>query len=156
VDGDATRITQIFVNLLSNAVKFTPSGGHIRLSAEKVGTEAVLRVCDDGIGIRAEALPGVYEMFSQLAPILERRHGGLGIGLALVRGLVELHGGTVDASSAGMGKGSEFTVRLPLIAALAEQSVPEAEPSIPVPGAHPRKRVLVVDDNEDTARSLHH
>jgi len=112
-----------------------------------------VRVSDDGIGIRAESLPRLYEMFSQVSPLLERAHSGLGIGLALVRGLVELHGGTVEARSAGLGKGSEFTVRLPLAQPPAQPVTPSAAPG--APGlAQPRKRVLVVDDNRDTARSL--
>jgi CheY-like chemotaxis protein len=152
IDGDLVRLTQIFTNLLSNAIKYTPPGGRVRVSAERLGLEAVVRVSDDGNGIAPEHLPHLFEMFYRTEGILERTQGGLGIGLALVRHLVELHGGTVDARSDGPGRGSEFTVRLPLT----------AEPVVVAPGgdgdgALPHlagRRVLVVDDNEDAAASL--
>jgi PAS domain S-box-containing protein len=112
--GDPTRITQVVLNLLNNAAKFTPHGGHIALGAERVGAEAHIYVRDSGIGIAAEHLSRIFEMFSQVTPPIERAAEGLGIGLALARGLLELHGGSIQASSAGRGKGSEFIVRLPL------------------------------------------
>jgi PAS domain S-box-containing protein len=120
LEGDRVRLTQIIVNLLNNAAKYTPAGGIIRLECEREDDEAVVRVIDSGIGIAAEQLSTVFEMFSQLEPALERAHGGLGIGLALVRGLVLLHGGSISAHSDGPGTGSTFTVRLPLAAEVVE------------------------------------
>ncbi|WP_338763947.1 ATP-binding protein [Massilia sp. METH4] len=148
VDGDATRLAQVVLNLLTNAAKYTPEGGEIELHLACTPGEAEIRVRDNGIGIQAEALPTVFDMFSQLEPALERSRGGLGIGLALVRGIVELHGGTVAAASEGPGRGSEFTVRLPLAASAA---CPASETVEPVPAV---SRVLVVDDNEDAADML--
>jgi two-component system, sensor histidine kinase and response regulator len=117
-EADATRITQVFVNLLNNASKFTPAGGAIHVRAEREDTFARFSVRDSGIGIAPEHLERIFGIFSQVTPALERSQGGLGIGLALVRGLVEMHGGSVHACSAGEGQGAEFVVRLPL--ALAE------------------------------------
>jgi signal transduction histidine kinase len=114
LQADRVRLTQVLVNLLNNAAKYTPAGGLIRLECELQGGGAVIRVIDSGIGIAADKLATVFDMFSQLEPALERAHGGLGIGLALVRGLVRLHGGSVTAHSDGPGTGSTFTVRLPL------------------------------------------
>ena len=114
LQADRVRLTQVLVNLLNNAAKYTPAGGVIRLECEREGNEAVIRIIDSGIGIAANQLATVFEMFSQLEPALERAHGGLGIGLALVRGLVKLHGGSITAHSDGPGTGSTFTVRLPL------------------------------------------
>ena len=152
LDADLTRLTQIFTNLLNNAVKYTKAGGHIRLAAERQGDEAVVSIRDTGIGISAEHLPHLFEMFSQVAPALERSTGGLGIGLALVRGLVELHGGSVEAHSAGLGQGSELVVRLPVAAAPAPApSQPGAEPRSPS-GA--RRRILIADDNLDSVEVL--
>jgi PAS domain S-box-containing protein len=116
VDGDATRLSQVVVNLLNNAIKYTPDGGIIELRLYGRTGFAELKVRDSGIGIPASDLEGVFNMFSQLEPALDRAKGGLGIGLALVRGIVELHGGAIQAASAGPGLGSEFTVRLPLLA----------------------------------------
>jgi signal transduction histidine kinase len=113
VEGDQARLVQVVVNLLNNAVKYTPEGGHVRVEAEREGGEAVLRVSDDGEGIRADMLERIFELGEQLGVGADRSHGGLGIGLTLVRRLVELHGGTVRAASDGPGKGSTFTVRLP-------------------------------------------
>jgi signal transduction histidine kinase len=150
LQADPMRLTQVLVNLLGNAVKYTPQGGHIALSARREGGEVVIDVADNGIGIAAEHLARVFEMFSQLEPALERAHGGLGIGLALVRGLVALHGGTISAASPGLGLGSVFSVRLPLL-----ESEPVAdEPEIALPGAGTARRVLVVDDNRDAAHSM--
>jgi len=152
LDADLTRLTQIFTNLLNNAVKYTEAGGHIRLAAERQGGEAVVSIHDSGIGISAEHLPHLFEMFSQVAPALERSTGGLGIGLALVRGLVELHGGSVAAHSAGLGQGSELVVRLPVAVAPAPApSQPGAEPRSPS-GA--RRRILIADDNPDSVEVL--
>jgi CheY-like chemotaxis protein/nitrogen-specific signal transduction histidine kinase len=152
VDADATRLTQVFVNLLTNAVKYTPRGGHIVLRGQRQGGEAVVSVRDNGIGIPAESLATIFEMFSQLTPALERSQGGLGIGLALVRGLVALQGGSIAASSAGTGMGSEFTVRLPLAAESAATIA--AAPNVPQPADMERCRILVVDDNVDAADSM--
>ena len=140
-------------NLLNNAAKYTPEGGHIQVLAERDGDEAVITVQDSGIGLTQEMLPRVFEMFAQVDRSMERAQGGLGIGLALVKRLVEMHGGTVSATSDGPDRGCRFVVRLPLIR---------------VPAPLPRKddghelaaeeteglRVLVVDDNVDSAESL--
>ena len=152
IEADATRITQIFVNLLHNAAKFTPQSGRIALTAARQGDWAAVTVRDNGVGIPAEHVPRLFDSFSQVTPALERSTGGLGIGLALVRGLVDLHGGRVEARSAGPGLGSEFTVHLPLVHALAAAArrAPDDNPVL----AAQRKRVLVVDDNTDTAESL--
>ena len=151
IDADSTRIVQIISNLLTNAAKYTPEGGTICLSIFQEGEEAVLSVLDSGIGIPPEHLSNIFTMFSQLTPALERSQGGLGIGLALVRGLVELHGGTVIALSEGDGKGSEFIVRLPI-----SHSSIDIEPIIKNPDIVEvnELRILVVDDNVDAAESL--
>jgi len=155
LDADPTRLTQILTNLLNNAAKYTPDGGHIWFSARCEDGAAVLTVRDSGIGIAADNLVNVFTMFAQLEPALERAQGGLGIGLALVKGLVELHGGTIRADSGGVGQGSEFTVRLPL-PALPAVSVAAAQPSAPasVASAATRHAILVVDDNRDAADML--
>ncbi|HEU5294491.1 MAG TPA: ATP-binding protein [Burkholderiaceae bacterium] len=153
-EADPTRIAQVVVNLLNNAIKFTARGGQIWLTAERQGDMAAISVGDTGSGIDPEHLETVFEMFSQPAPALYRTESGLGIGLAIVRGLVELHGGSVHARSAGLDKGSEFVVQLPLqpAPAAAAASAPAAAPAEEQPGA--RKRVLVVDDNRDVATTL--
>ncbi len=149
VDGDATRLSQVVLNLLTNAAKYTPDGGLIELSLRCDHALAEIRISDNGIGIPPEALASIFAMFSQLEPALDRAKGGLGIGLALVRGIVELHDGSIAAESDGLGKGSSFTVRLPLS---QETRCPvEAAPA----GAGPAgARILVVDDNEDAAQML--
>jgi len=155
VDADATRLSQVIGNVLGNACKFTDPGGRIALSLERDGAEAVVRVKDSGIGMADDQLPHVFDMFMQIDSSIERSRSGLGLGLTLVKQLVEAHGGTVSAASAGIGSGSEFTLRLPLSdgAALpAEQPAP-AQASAPTSSAQPR-RVLVVDDNHDGAESL--
>jgi PAS domain S-box-containing protein len=153
VDGDPIRLAQVFSNLLNNAAKYTEKGGHIWLTAERQGDEVVVSVRDTGIGIAAEHLPGLFEMFSQVQPALERSQGGLGIGLALVLGLVELHGGRVEARSAGPGRGSEFIVRLPILHALvSDERQPSA--SLERPCAAARCRVLVADDLHDAVETL--
>jgi CheY-like chemotaxis protein/anti-sigma regulatory factor (Ser/Thr protein kinase) len=153
VDGDATRLAQVVINLLTNAAKYTPDGGTIELHLASDAGVAEIRVRDNGIGIPAAALATVFNMFSQLEPALDRAKGGLGIGLALVRGIVELHGGSIHADSAGTGQGSEFTIRLPLSeASPASAGLPAAGPALAAAPA--RARVLVVDDNRDAAETL--
>ena len=120
VCGDLTRLTQVFGNLLSNAAKYTDDGGRIRLALAEDGQHADVFVRDNGIGIDPPQLLHVFDLFAQLAPALERSHGGLGIGLALTKALVELHGGRVEAHSLGTGRGSSFHVRLPLAPAAGE------------------------------------
>jgi PAS domain S-box-containing protein len=152
VVADTTRLAQVVSNLLNNAAKYTPDGGRIELAVRRDGHDAVIAVTDSGIGIPDESLPLVFEMFTQVGRTRERSQGGLGIGLALVRRLVELHGGTVTAHSAGVGLGSTFTVRLPLADAPAA-AAPSTGPRDPAEAA-PVFRVLVVDDNVDAAESL--
>jgi CheY-like chemotaxis protein len=153
LDADRTRLAQVIANLLSNAARYTEKGGRIRLTAGRQGAEAFVSVQDNGIGLAAEHLPHVFEMFSQVAPALDRSQGGLGIGLALVRGLVELHGGKVEASSGGIGKGSEFRVHLPVLGAPLAAAL-EEPPEINGERARGTCRILVVDDHRDAADSL--
>ncbi|PUA29900.1 MAG: hybrid sensor histidine kinase/response regulator [Cellvibrio sp. 79] len=156
IEADSTRIIQIISNLLTNAAKYTPPGGDIYLNLSHNGDEALLSVRDTGIGIPPEQLSNIFTMFSQLKPALERSQGGLGIGLSLVRGLVELHGGSIVAFSEGDGKGSEFIVRLPLSATQNDRTRTIAPKSItPLETTSMNnKRILVVDDNVDAAQSL--
>ena len=156
VNGDRARLAQILANLLHNAAKYTDSGGRISLEAGEAGGEAVFRVQDSGMGIPAEALATIFEVFRQLGHGSDRAPGGLGVGLALVKRLVELHGGTVDARSEGRGKGSEFVVRLPLLAEATKDPRPEAcrvDEVRAVPLRRSR-RILVADDNVDLAASM--
>ena len=150
LNADPTRLAQVIGNLLNNACKFTDKGGRIVLVGERDGDTAVIRVSDNGVGIATEQFPRIFEMFTQIDTSLERSRGGLGIGLTLVKSLVEMHGGTVQASSAGINQGSEFVVRLPLLADVPEQRLPEPVPGEPAQ----RRRILVVDDNRDAATSL--
>ncbi len=157
LDADSTRLAQVLANLLSNAAKYTERGGRIWLtgelaSRERERPEVVVTVKDTGIGIPADHLPRLFQMFSQAAPALERSQGGLGIGLSLVRGLVELHGGSVEARSDGVGRGSEFIVRLPV--AEAPPPGPEQPAAGDTAGGGRKWRVLVVDDNRDAADAL--
>ena len=147
VDADPTRINQVVVNLLTNAAKYTADGGRIALVLGVEDGAAQLTVRDNGIGLPAHALATVFDMFSQLEPALVRSRGGLGIGLSLVKGIVELHGGTIAAASEGEGRGSCFTVRLPLAPAAAVAA--PVETAAPAPA-----RILVVDDNTDAADML--
>ncbi|MFZ6655795.1 ATP-binding protein [Undibacterium sp. TJN19] len=151
VHGDATRLTQIVVNLLTNAAKYTPTGGHVWLTVSLDQGNAVISVRDTGIGIPKESLANVFTMFSQLVPALERSQGGLGIGLALVHGLVQLHGGSVVAFSEGAGKGSEFIVRLPAIQQLPDDHTPQ---QAAIAQADLSRKILVIDDNHDTAETM--
>jgi PAS domain S-box-containing protein len=148
--GDMTRLVQVFANLLNNATRYTPKGGHIEVRAAREGAQVRVSVRDNGIGIPADKLERVFDMFVQMDRSLERRYGGLGIGLTLVKRLVELHGGSVDAVS-DVGQGSEFGVRLPLLAlpAAADAPAPRREAR-----SGTRRRVLVVDDNRDSAETM--
>lgn len=154
VNGDLTRLAQVVGNLLNNAAKYTPHGGRIRLSCEVEGREVVIRVTDDGIGIAAEMLPRVFDLFAQVDRTIHRAQGGLGIGLSLVRQLVAMHGGTIAAESPGIGWGSTFTVRLPLAPAITAASTRTAPPPEPASSSPSHHRVLVVDDNVDGAETL--
>jgi PAS domain S-box-containing protein len=151
VSADFVRLAQVVSNLLNNAAKYTDGGGQISLAAQREGDEAVIRVRDNGIGIEAELLPRIFDMFAQAHDNLNRSKGGLGIGLALARSLVELHGGRIAARSAGAGKGTELTVRLPLLKAKSRPAAGRASQRW-TPAA--RRRVLVVDDNVDAAKTL--
>ncbi|HET7204559.1 MAG TPA: ATP-binding protein [Steroidobacteraceae bacterium] len=151
VHGDLVRLSQVFCNLLNNAARYTPHGGRIEVVAHRSESAIAVTVRDNGIGIPREMLPKVFDMFTQVDRSLERSRGGLGIGLTLVRQLVELHGGCVEAHSAGPGLGSEFVVRLPLLADAGGRMPAGRGPAPTVAGG---RRVLVVDDNEDAAESL--
>ncbi len=152
IDGDLTRLSQVFSNLLANSAKYTEEGGRIFLQAAPGPDHVVVSVRDTGIGIPAEHVGTVFDMFSQIDRSIERSSGGLGIGLALVQGLVKMHGGTVSAQSPGPGQGSTFTVTLPVIAAdVTRVDSPQTDQSLP-PRA--KQRILVVDDNLDSATSM--
>jgi PAS domain S-box-containing protein len=150
IEGDMMRLAQVITNLLNNAAKYTDRGGRILLTARREGSAAVISVRDNGRGISADMLPRVFDLFAQAAPGHDYSRGGLGIGLTLVRNLVDLHGGSVEARSEGAGRGSEFVVRLPL--ELAAGGLAETAPG--TGAALPSRRVLVVDDNRDAADSL--
>ena len=151
LSADPLRLAQVLTNLLSNAAKYTNDGGHVELGAQCDGAQAVITVRDDGIGLAPEAQAQIFEMFSQVAPAIERSEGGLGIGLALSRGLVELHGGSIAVRSAGAGQGSEFTVSLPCL--VAPDAPAPAAASAPERAEAPRS-VLIADDNRDALESL--
>lgn len=151
LDADPIRLAQVFLNLLNNAAKYTTQGGHIHFSAVREENEVVISVRDDGIGIAADMLTRIFEMFTQVDRSLERSQGGLGIGLTLVRQLVAMHGGTIEARSAGPDQGSEFVVRLPLLISPPEPPPKEDEPK---PAVLSERRILVVDDNKDAAGTL--
>jgi signal transduction histidine kinase/DNA-binding response OmpR family regulator len=150
--GDPARLAQVLANLLNNAAKYTPDGGEIWLSAAREGGEIVFRVRDTGTGIPPEMLGKVFDLFTQIDHSLDRAQGGLGIGLTLVRRLVEMHGGAVEARSEGAGRGSEFTVRLPATGRVPTPA--DANDVPPVLSSRVARRVLVVDDNVDAAESL--
>lgn len=151
VDVDATRLSQVTLNLINNAAKYTPAGGRLTIAVSRDNNQAILKVRDNGIGISAEFLPEVFKLFMQGERGLDRSEGGLGIGLTVARRIVEMHGGSIAASSEGPAKGAEFVVRLPAAAAPTVTAPPPkgAEPSRTV-----QHRVLVVDDNRDSADSL--
>jgi PAS domain S-box-containing protein len=150
VEADGVRIEQIVMNLMSNALKFTPRGGAITVTVRRERDEAVLRVADDGAGISAELLPVVFDLFVQGERNLDRRAGGLGVGLSLVRRLVELHGGRVDAASPGPGRGSVFTVRLPVQVG----APPSPAPLVEAPAGARHQRILIVEDSSDNREML--
>lgn len=148
VDGDRTRLEQVLVNLLNNAITYSPPGSPVSVRIDIAGDEAVMRVADEGGGIAAQDLPRVFELFFQSKQAVDRPYGGLGIGLTLVKRLVELHGGRIEAHSAGLGQGATFTVRLPCITA----PVAETPAGHEAPGV--RRRILLVEDNPDTREAL--
>jgi CheY-like chemotaxis protein/two-component sensor histidine kinase len=150
VEGDSVRLAQVFANLLNNAVKYTDRGGRIGVTAREQDASAVVTVTDTGVGIPADALPSVFEMFTQVNTGDGRAQGGLGIGLTLVRSIVELHGGTVIARSEGRGRGSEFEVRLPL----GQEQTAALPAGNGLGRVQQMQRILVVDDNADAADSL--
>jgi len=152
VEADPQRLTQVLVNLLINAAKYTDEGGEIHLSAERLADEVVLKVRDNGIGIPAHMLRRIFEPFMQEQQTEDRVQGGLGIGLALVRKLIDLHGGRVQAFSGGRGAGSEFVIHLPALS--AAPSSPTAPPKIAATPPTAKRRILVVDDNRDAANAL--
>ncbi|MBV8755649.1 MAG: PAS domain-containing protein [Deltaproteobacteria bacterium] len=151
VEGDATRLAQILTNLLTNAARYTPAGGYIDVTARRDGDEVVVRVRDNGIGIDADVLPSVFDIFVQGAQSIARTEGGLGLGLAIVKSLVQMHGGTVTATSDGLGHGAMFEVRLPAAGPTSAEI-----PAVPPPAATESAalRVLVVDDNRDAAELM--
>ena len=151
VDADPTRLHQVILNLLTNAAKYTPRGGRIAIEVEREGHEVVLRVRDNGIGIAPTFLPNVFDLFTQGDRSLDRTASGLGIGLTIVKRMVEMHGGSVEAHSAGLGQGSEFVIRLPLASAGAAKKRAASERRPVTSGG---RRVLIVDDNRDFATSL--
>ncbi|HTT04644.1 MAG TPA: ATP-binding protein [Steroidobacteraceae bacterium] len=153
LDADKLRLSQVVSNLLTNAAKYTDPGGHIELSARVQDQMLRLAVKDNGIGLAPDALQSIFTMFSQVKDSLNRTEGGLGIGLALIKGLVALHGGKVEAHSAGLGRGSEFVVHLPISSARAAgvAETPESDPGNPPTAV---RRILIADDNGDAAESL--
>jgi signal transduction histidine kinase/ActR/RegA family two-component response regulator len=151
LNADRARLAQVIGNLLNNAGKFTEKGGQIALTVTVEGQTVEIRVRDNGVGIAPEDQARVFDMFSQVDTSLERSRDGLGIGLTLVRNLVEIHGGTVSVQSDGHGRGSEFTVRLPLLVDIPESHAPTRSVAPPTTA---RRRVLIVDDSEDGAESL--
>lgn len=151
LNADPARLAQVVGNLLNNACKFTDEGGRIWLTVEREGKQAVIRVRDNGIGIAADQLPRIFDMFMQVDTSLERSVSGLGIGLTLAKNLVEMHDGTLEVHSAGAGQGSEFVVRLPI---MVETPKPPPEPTVREPTTTTARRILVVDDNRVSAESL--
>jgi CheY-like chemotaxis protein len=150
LDGDAVRLSQLFGNLLNNACKYTDRGGRIELNVKRLASDVIVTIKDNGVGIPQDMLDGIFELFTQVDRSLERAQGGLGIGLTLVKRLVEMHGGKVQAFSEGAGRGSEFLVRLPTLTDSETEAV-EAEVS---QQPTTQRRILVVDDNRDAAGSL--
>ncbi len=154
VNGDPVRLAQLFTNLLNNAAKYTDPGGTISLTAEAKDGAAVVVVRDNGVGIPGDMLPHVFDLFTQVDRTLGRAQGGIGVGLALVRRIAEMHGGAVEARSDGLGKGSAFTIRLPVSVDDAVGEPAEAAPIARPDAVTPRRRILVIDDERDVADSL--
>jgi CheY-like chemotaxis protein len=152
VDGDPLRLSQVFSNLLTNAAKYSEPSGRIEVTVVQAADGVEVSVRDSGLGLEAESLSRIFEMFSQVKSAIERSEGGLGIGLALVKGIVELHGGRVSAFSEGLGCGSEFRVLLPRATASEKTSRADAPPI--APPVRIARKILVVDDNEDAAHTL--
>jgi signal transduction histidine kinase len=148
--GDPVRLEQVLANVVGNALKYTPRGGHVSVALERARAEAVLKVRDDGAGIPPDQLRRVFETFAQVDATLDRSRGGLGLGLTVARSLIVMHGGTIQAFSEGVGKGSEFVVRLPL----AVGSADEQEPGAPERTEERARRVLVIEDGEDNRAAL--
>ena len=154
LDGDPARLEQIVENLLTNAAKYTPPGGHVDVSIHHQGHDVILRVRDNGAGIAPELLPRVFDLFAQGDSSLDRARGGLGIGLTVVRRLVELHGGQIEARSEGIDQGAEFTVRIPARTVDMESAASSGPMPMPMPMPLPSRSVLVVEDNADAAEAL--
>jgi CheY-like chemotaxis protein len=154
VDVDVVRLSQVLSNLLSNAAKYTPHGGRIAISARVAGGELLIEVADNGIGIPAESIDSVFDMFTQVGRSIAHSKGGLGIGLSLVRRLLELHGGAVNAASPGVGLGSTFSVRLPLAVVDHPQQPAATPPAIGQTHSAAPLRILITDDNHDAADTL--
>jgi CheY-like chemotaxis protein len=151
VDADPMRLSQVFANLVNNAAKFSSEGGRVEVIVEARGDEVLVRVRDHGIGIEADEIPTIFDVFRRVQPSYVHDQGGLGIGLTLVKRLVEMHGGTVSASSDGPGLGSEFVVQLPVVTSIADApGAPKESLSV----GHGPLRVLVVDDHVDGATSM--
>jgi len=150
--GDSLRLAQVFINILNNAAKYTPDGGDIWLSTANADERVAIRIRDNGRGIERDAIDRVFELFMQIDPASGSALGGLGVGLALVRRIVELHGGSVQAISDGLARGSEFVVHLPVGSSLEPDANDDAAPIVPDPS--PPLRVLVIDDNKDAADSF--
>jgi signal transduction histidine kinase/CheY-like chemotaxis protein len=150
VIGDPMRLEQVFSNLLTNAIKYTPPGGRIHVRLEVTGDDLTITIADTGVGIAPEALPQIFDLFNQAPPTLDRAQGGLGIGLTVVRSLVELHAGSVEAFSKGLGRGAEFVVRLPRTTAPAEEAARPSDESTKAV----RRHILLVEDNVDNRESL--
>jgi CheY-like chemotaxis protein len=154
LDADPVRLAQVFSNLLNNAAKYTEPGGKIWLNTNRHGDQVIVSVCDTGIGIAPDKIPKVFNLFAQVDATTGRAQGGLGIGLALARRLVEMHGGRIDARSGGSGEGSEFRVHLPLAKEQEFKRVSDPHRLTPAADSSSGHRVMVVDDNRDAAESL--
>lgn len=154
VYADESRMAQVISNVLTNARKYTPEGGKISLRARTEGNEAVIAICDNGIGIPADSLPHIFDLFTQVGHGIDHSHGGLGIGLSLVKRLTEKHGGSVQAASAGPGQGTTITIRLPVAAPHSRQAIPAQQAALPRAAPERRVRILIADDNQDAADML--
>jgi signal transduction histidine kinase len=154
VEADPVRIDQIITNIVTNAIKYTPEGGHVTVQLASEGEEAVIRVTDDGVGIAADRIGRIFELFTQAENAIGRAQGGMGIGLALVRNLLELHGGSITVRSEGIGKGSEFIARLPLATEYTESS--DQRPRAPAAAreSDEARRIVIVEDNPDVRELL--